>query len=136
MKGTDGISMLPAIWPGARIETCNKKIEDICVGDVVCYPGDSSTMVAHRVVAIEAASDQRIFITRGDAQTKTDRIEEEAVCGVVDRVIYPVGYYETSGIVGRFFARYAVSDAIHWRVARACTLRVLRLVVRQLRHLN
>ena len=119
MKPTAGSSMFPAILPGSSLETVEKPPQEITVGDIICYPGENKTVIAHRVIDIEQTEGRRTFITRGDAQTTVERIDESAVVAVVVRVVHPLLTYAVHDSVGRRFAKWATDRSIPATITRS-----------------
>ena len=62
-----GRSMLPFIWPGARLRVVHASVEDVAVGDVVVVVRGADPVI-HRVVRVDAGR----VITRGDAYLNED----------------------------------------------------------------
>lgn len=70
-------SMEPTIPEGALIITKQEDIENIEVGDIICFRSQESTMlgqsITHRVIDIKTSSEGKIYLqTRGDANSAAD----------------------------------------------------------------
>ncbi len=88
-----GPSMEPAIRAGSVAVTRPTRVEALEVGDIITFrqPESASTNVTHRIVAINTQDDQRVFVTRGDANDNADT-EQARLQGEVDRLVYDVPY--------------------------------------------
>jgi GNAT superfamily N-acetyltransferase len=62
-----GRSMLPFIWPGARLRVVRASVEDVALGDVVVVVRGADPVI-HRVVRVDGGR----VITRGDAHAHDD----------------------------------------------------------------
>ena len=100
MLPAQGTSMLPSILPGALLEVHPVDRETIRVGDILCYPGDGRTMIAHRIVGLAGEGGERVCIVRGDAQRTPVEVPIDGMASRVSRVCYPVGSYSVDGPVG------------------------------------
>ena len=125
--------MLPAIFPGAELLVGWSDMNRISAGAIVCYVGEQKGVVAHRVVRVEAQGDSTTFITRGDAQQNVQRVPVAAVCSSVEEVRYGIFFYRTAGPLGRFFARMALAEGLHWETLRRLSHYTARWVVWKIR---
>jgi signal peptidase I len=102
-------SMEPAIGTGDVIVVAKISPLDARVGDVVSFKsadGDGK-VITHRVVSMQATGDVVRFVTRGDANTGSERWQI-AKTGTIGRVAYRVpklGY--VTNPVGSRFGRFA-----------------------------
>jgi hypothetical protein len=93
------------------------RIEEIARGDVVCFPGDRETVVAHRVIGRTGDVESRLFAIRGDAQEVAEHVPAAAIAYVVTRVEHPLFSYDTRGVLGRCIARFALRHGVATRRA-------------------
>lgn len=68
-----GVSMLPVVWPGARLRLQRVAASEVRLGDVVVV-FRSGRAVAHRAVVRDASGRWR---TRADASPELDPVEED-----------------------------------------------------------
>jgi hypothetical protein len=106
-----GSSMFPWIPSGSTLELEPFDAASARAGDILVFIGDAAELVAHRVVAVETAAHEPVFIMRGDAQEHLDRIAAGAVAYRVTRVSYGGFSYATRGCLGRAVAHFAVPRA-------------------------
>jgi signal peptidase I len=100
-------SMEPAIGTGDVIVV--RKIEPLeaKIGDVVTFrsPDEPTKMITHRVVKVDVSSGLVRFVTRGDANTGSERwsVRSEGVVGRVEYRVPKLGYATRplSGRLGR-----------------------------------
>jgi len=86
-------SMEPSIPVGGVVIIKPTNPETVQVGDIICFKFSESTLITHRVTAI---NDQG-FITKGDANENTDIqvVSTENVVGKVIFVVPLIGYVGT-----------------------------------------
>ena len=84
-------SMEPAIPTGSLVVVKPSPSFSYGVGDVITFGADTKTEVptTHRIVAVEGAGSERIFITKGDANEDIDQ-ESVALREVVGKVLFSV----------------------------------------------
>jgi len=89
-----GVSMEPAIRVGDIAITRDISPEDVEVGDIVWYTrGDSGTSIMHRVIEVEPAGGQPVFVTQGDANNTPDQpIVADQIAGEVVFVVPKIGW--------------------------------------------
>ncbi len=127
---TTGRSMSPFILPGSELFVHPVEIAKIRKGDVICYVGQSSGGVAHRVVGKTRTEKGVALVTRGDAQNVEETVPEEAVLYVVHRVEHSYFSYRTNGVVGRVFARISLGESLSMRATRSAIRRTWRTLLR------
>jgi len=83
-------SMEPAIPVGGVVIIKPEKYEAIQVGDIICFKFSESTLITHRVVAINEEG----FITKGDANEENDpkTVKKEDLVGKVALILPLAGY--------------------------------------------
>lgn len=118
MFETLGLSMFPAILPGARIATRPAGADGVRPGDVVCFLDESGHPTAHRLHRVERGPDGLTYVARSDLFPGEDRIPEPALTGIVEHVEWRGISYRTDGPLGRAFARLALSPSLIARAAR------------------
>ena len=80
---TVGFSMVPALWPGDRVELVLPDV--VSTGDVVAFVGEGGQRLAHRVVGRCSRSGD--YLIAGDANRGPDApVPRKAIIGVVVRV--------------------------------------------------
>lgn len=130
MKSVSGNSMLPAIFPGARVEALAVDRASVQIGDVVCFPGHRRAVVAHRVVGVDTRSESKGLLIRGDSQSLVERVPNEAIAYRVARVHYGPLSYGTGGLLGRCFSRLALAEGLPWRLLRGGAVRLSHMALR------
>ena len=67
-------SMTPTIRRGAIVVLTEVDASELKVGDIVTFrnPEKRSTLVTHRIVAVESSDQGRVFVTKGDANRVGD----------------------------------------------------------------
>ena len=88
-------SMEPAHKTGALIYARDANTDELEVGDVITFQGQSSeTLITHRIIEITEDSTGRIFTTKGDANQEPDAqpVPEDNVNGKVLFSIPYMGY--------------------------------------------
>ena len=113
-----GGSMLPSMFPGARVDTAPFSWETVRPGDIVCFLGEQGTPVAHRVFAKRTVDSKRSLVVRGDAQPRSEIVPVETVFATVSAVDHLGFKYRTEGPLGRLWRKIALEDRLRWRVAR------------------
>lgn len=87
-----GKSMEPAMTTGDIAVVRETPPEEIQVGDVIRFHHEGIHVV-HRVVQVETVQDDRLFVTRGDANEELDPpVTEDRVEGVVVLTIPKIGW--------------------------------------------
>jgi hypothetical protein len=82
-----GASMFPILLPTDKVLVKRSTIDELNVGDVVVW-SDSSTLVAHRILSIDASSALPTIITKGDLSMAPDPpIESDRVLGKIVAVL-------------------------------------------------
>ncbi|MDD5305889.1 MAG: hypothetical protein PHU25_01075 [Deltaproteobacteria bacterium] len=109
---TKGSSMLPTILPGSRLHVAPARPDDLRPGDVACYIGQGSAVVAHRVVSTVGGEGNGTLVVKGDSQPTPETLPKSAVMYRVLRVENRFISYDTDGMMGRALARMALSDGI------------------------
>ena len=112
-----GLSMFPSVFPGARLEVSPVEKRQVKVGDILCFPGEGDTIIAHRVLSMTGEPSDPTFYVRGDGQ---GGVQPEAVSGdsaafVVDRVEQRYFSYDTVGGLGRAFSYLVTKRSLLWR---------------------
>lgn len=100
--------MLPSILPGSSLAVRAVGSERPRVGDVVCFPGRSGNVVAHRVVGVEdgvRGGDERLLVIRGDAHSVGETVSLSAIAYRVTRVSYGPFGYDCDGALGKMISR-------------------------------
>ena len=89
-----GVSMEPAIRVGDIAITRDISPEDVEVGDIVWFRrGDSGTSIMHRVIEVEPAGGQPVFVTQGDNNNTPDKpIIAEQIEGEVVLIVPKIGW--------------------------------------------
>ena len=79
-----GCSMLPTIWPGDILVVSRIGEGSVVAGDIVLTRSITSSLVAHRVFAMN----ERSFLTRGDSQKWPDApVAKDEFLGKVSAII-------------------------------------------------
>jgi signal peptidase len=67
-------SMEPTVHVGALVVLTKTNAEDLEVGDIITFenPDRPDTLVTHRIFGIESDQGQRVFVTKGDANSAPD----------------------------------------------------------------
>jgi hypothetical protein len=118
MENTTGTSMLPSIFPGAFLTVSEAGPGMLEVGDIICYPGDGKTVVAHRIIAVIPGDGMTSYRVRGDAQRSYETVAATAIASKVTRIDQRFWSYDVDGRTGRLFSKLAVRDEPTWRLAR------------------
>ena len=90
-------SMEPDIKKGSLVVVKNTDINELVVGDVITYSlNNTNATVTHRIVAINREDDEKVIVTKGDANNCKDnkKITKEMIVG---KVTYHIG------VVGELF---------------------------------
>lgn len=111
-----GRSMLPWVWPGARLEIERCRDEEVELGDLVLLR-NGSTLALHRVVQRHPR-----LVTQGDAFPEPDG--SGAVIGFVSSLVAGTRSLQAPLPVVRLFNRGALASAIAYRRLEP-TLRVI-----------
>ena len=89
-------SMEPTLHVGDVVVESRLAPLDARVGDVVTFrsPANQAKLITHRVLSLRASRGQVAFVTRGDANTGTERwtVPEDGVLGRVVYRVPKVGY--------------------------------------------
>src|ERR1043165_2243085 len=96
-----GSSMFPFVPSGSTLELAVLR-DEARVGDIVAYVGPNG-VIAHRVVAVDRGAGMGApprYELRGDAQSFSEVVEQQALAYRVMRVTYAGVSYATSGWVG------------------------------------
>ena len=118
-----GHSMAPFILPGSTLHVEPVGMNEIELGDVVCYIGQNAQVIAHRVVGKTQALGGAIM-ARGDARDFVDEVPRGAVISVVCGVEHPLLSYETRGAAGRILARIALGRGGTSRLIKTVLVRL------------
>ena len=113
-----GSSMIPAIWPGDKIEIVPASAVSIGLGQVVFYSNDGRLYV-HRIVAIDGPA----IVTRGDALAVNDRpIARAEILGVASAVVRNGRSFPLAGRPPSYGARLLAFAIRNSSVARRLVL--------------
>lgn len=83
---TSGQSMMPLLQPGETFQIRRAPLNQIQVGDIVCFESGKNIMV-HRVLKIGHRDHQRFFITKGDFVFQLDEpVSEDRILGRVVQI--------------------------------------------------
>jgi len=119
--------MLPAIFPRDIIHARAATRGDLVEGAIVAYlegaPGGEARLVTHRIVGAHERGGAWSFDVRGDAQTRSVRVDASAIAYVVVSVDGRLGSWSVDGWRGRALCRWAMSSSRAFgRLRRACVV--------------
>lgn len=85
-------SMEPALKTGGVIVTKLVPLEEIKVGDIICFQLDHQIIVAHRVIRIFEREGKPWFQTKGDANEEPDLNLVSSKGGEIAKVVFYLPY--------------------------------------------
>ena len=103
-----GSSMFPFVPGGSRLSLSPRAERTICVGDIVCYPGQAQQVVAHRVREILPGPDGPCYRICGDGSSRSEVVPVEAIAWVVTRVEHRYFRYDTDSAIARLLSSAAL----------------------------
>ncbi|WP_050632166.1 signal peptidase I [Bacillus andreraoultii] len=115
-------SMEPTFKVGDVLLIRKVPIHSIQHNDIITYKKDGKSLVTHRVVSIDNQGNERIFRTKGDANTGTDRqiVHSEQVIGKVIIII------PSLGLVSAYFTSFPGLISVVVLLFSITTIRKLR----------
>jgi signal transduction histidine kinase len=108
--------MFPFVPSNSLLHVTSPDRASLRPGDIVCYPGVRH-VIAHRVVGVEVGPAGRLFVTRGDAVGRDERVPEHAIAYVVSRIEHGWFAYDADGWLGRVLASIALHRGFGLRAA-------------------